>query len=283
MYRGLAEFVEEKQIRTMHDLFEKYRLNEVPKKSEKWQVDQVRYLKRLDAVFGKMRPETVRPRHVYAYRHKREQTGHLTTANRELETLKHAFTMAIEWGVLDANPARDVRKFPRQKRTRYVTDDEYQAVYDLASPTIQAAMDMAVLTGLRRGDLLALTRDNLTDEGIFVDTSKTGKALVIEWSDELRDVIERCKRLRPHVRQYLIANGRGKQYSGTGFGSNWQRAIDRAIAAGSLQERFSFHDLRAKSASDDTLQAASERLGHSETDTTERYYRRRPARVRPLR
>jgi integrase len=220
---------------------------------------------------------------VYAYRHKREQTGHLTTVNHELETLKHVFTMAIEWGVLDTNPARDVRKFPKKKRTRYVTDDDFAAVYDLASPMIQAAMDLAVLTGLRRGDLLSLTREDLTDEGILIATSKTDKGLVIEWSDELRRVVERCKKLRPHVRQQLIANGRGKQYTGTGFGTNWRRAVDRAIKAGTLQERFSFHDLRAKSASDDTLQAASERLGHSETGTTERYYRRRPARVKPLR
>jgi integrase len=250
MYRNYAEYVDEKKIRTMHDLFEKYRLQEVPKKSEKWQVEQARYLKRLDAVFGKMKPETVRPRHVYAYRHKREQSGHLTTANRELETLKHVFTMAIEWGVLDSSPARDVRKLPRQKRNRYVTDAEFQAVYDVASPMMQAAMDFAVLTALRRGDLLSLTRKNLVDDGILVQTSKTDKGLLIEWSGELREVVDRCKRLRPHIRQHLIANGRGKQYTGTGFGSIWQRAVDRAMKAGTLKERFSFHDLRAKSASE---------------------------------
>jgi len=112
---------------------------------------------------------------------------------------------------------------------RYVTNDEFHAVYELASPMIKVAMDLAVLTGLRRGDLLSLTRENLTDEGILVQTSKTDKGLLIEWSNKLRAVIERCKRLRPHVRQHLIANSRGKKYSGTGFGSNWQRAIAKAV------------------------------------------------------
>lgn len=50
-----------------------------------------------------------------------------------------------------------------------------------------------------------------------------------------------------------------------------------------LTERFHFHDLRAKSASDDDPQTASNRLGHGSVSTTERYYRRAPEKVRPLR
>ena len=47
--------------------------------------------------------------------------------------------------------------------------------------------------------------------------------------------------------------------------------------------RFTFHDLRAKSASDDTLQAATERLGHTSEETTKRVYVRKPTKVKPLR
>ena len=44
-----------------------------------------------------------------------------------------------------------------------------------------------------------------------------------------------------------------------------------------------FHDLRAKSASDDTLQAATAPLSHGDAATTIRYYRRGVERVRSLR
>ena len=46
-----------------------------------------------------------------------------------------------------------------------------------------------------------------------------------------------------------------------------------------LAERFTFHDLRAKSASDDELEVATERLAHDDPRTTQKVYRRegRPA------
>ena len=51
-----------------------------------------------------------------------------------------------------------------------------------AEKTVRVAMDLALLTGLRRADLLALTRQDLIDEGISVHTRKTDKPLIIEWS-----------------------------------------------------------------------------------------------------
>ena len=148
---------------------------------------------------------------------------------------------------------------------------------------MQVAMDLALLTGLRRGDLLSLTRNHLTDEGILIKTSKTGKPLLIEWSDELRSVVKKAKRIKPQVRSTLICNLQGKPYSGQGFAAMWQKLIKKAVEKEVIQERFRFHDLRAKSASDDTLEAATERLGHMDAKLTERVYRRKPRRVKPLR
>ena len=146
-------------------------------------------------------------------------------------------------------------------------------------------MDMAVLTGLRPGDLLSLTRENLTDEGIEIVNSKTGKVLLIEWSADLRRVVKRAQQQKPQVRQSIICNKQGKPYTVDGFNSNWYRNIRKAVAdsENALEEPFQFRDLRAKSASDDVLEAASRRLGHSNTEITQRVYRRKPDRVGPLR
>lgn len=57
----------------------------------------------------------------------------------------------------------------------------------------------------------------------------------------------------------------------------------RALKKG-LAERFTFHDLRAKSASDsDSDQEAADRLGHGDVRITRRVYRRLPKRAKPLR
>lgn len=281
MYRNMAEkFVDGRPPRTMAEVFRRYRLEVVPRKAEKTQRENSRAIKRLEGVFGHMNPRAVRPSDIYAYRYKRGRKTEFG-ANRDLEVLSHAFSKAIEWGVADSNPCREVRKFPEPKRRRYVTDAEYLTVYELASPTVQTAMDLAVLTGLRRGDILSLTRDHLTDEGILIQTSKTDKALLIEWSDELRAVVKRARQLPPETCQPIVATGKGTPYTSDGFYAIWQRLMVKAIARGKIQERFQFRDLRAKSASDDTLEAATQRLGHADPRITETVYRRKPASVRP--
>jgi len=149
---------------------------------------------------------------------------------------------------------------------------------------IQVAIDLAVLTGLRRGDLLALTKDHLEEDGIHIRTSKTGRGLIIEYTSELSAVLERAKLMKPHFRQSLVATRGGKRYTGTGFATLWRRVMLSAFPKGREAERFTFNDLRSKSASDTAeLAEASARLGHTTTAVTKRHYVRKPAKVKPLR
>jgi integrase len=133
-----------------------------------------------------------------------------------------------------------------------VTDAEYDAVYKLASERMRIAMDLALLTGQRRGDLLTLTRAKLTDEGIVFNQSKTGAGVLVEWTDELRKITDRAKALKPQVPgEYLLRKRSGRPYTAWGFSAIWQRLMDKATASGKngeapvLAERFTFHDLRA--------------------------------------
>ena len=54
------------------------------------------------------------------------------------------------------NPCHELRRLHEEKRTRYVTDQEYLALYSIASDRIQCLMDLATITGQREGDLLKL-------------------------------------------------------------------------------------------------------------------------------
>jgi integrase len=231
-----------------------------------------------------MVPSEFKPRDGYAYYNERKRKS-LKRALAEMALLSHVFTKAIEWGVVDENPCREIRKERPKPRRRYVTEAEYAAGYKAMPVMAQCAMELAVLTGLRPGDLLGLTRANLTDDGIDVATSKTGKHLLIEWSEALRGAVKRALAQPPQVRQPIICNKQGKAYTVDGFNTIFYRVMTAAVKDenSGLKERFQFRDLRAKSASDDTPEAASKRLGHADPRITERVYRRRAERAKPLR
>jgi len=63
--------------------------------------------------------------------------------------------------------ALSVEELPTQKR--YISDDDFAAVYAKAPAVIQVAMDIALLMGLRRGDLLSLRRADCKDDGVHQD------------------------------------------------------------------------------------------------------------------
>jgi integrase len=204
-----------------------------------------------------------------------------------MELLSHICSMGVEWGAMDFNPLRNMRKLKRPPRDRYVTNEEYLHVWELASPMVQCVMDLAMLTGLRRGDIFKLERKHITDEGILVRPGKTeqtsGKRILFEWSPSLRSVVQRALALQPQVRQHLVCNRKGKAFTKNGFDSVWQRLMDKATSGENAIEHFQFRDLRRKSATDeDDERTAQIRLGHSSSRLTKQVYRLKPDRVRPL-
>ena len=76
------------------------------------------------AVFGSMPVGSLRPVHVYQYLNKRGREAR-TAALREVEVLSHAYTKAIEWGLVEDPPIKGkVRRKRPKPRQRYVEDWE---------------------------------------------------------------------------------------------------------------------------------------------------------------
>jgi integrase len=232
-----------------------------------------------------MRPEAVTVPMLYRYIEERTTPDGKpapVAARHEISLLGHVYVKAIEWGVTTYNPVRLMGKIKRSRRTRYVTDAEFEAVRALANDRVQLAMDLARRTGQRRGDLLALKRDQLLSEGIVFHQGKTGAGVLVEWSPELREILDRSAAMSPQIpRDYIIRKpGNGRPYTAEGFSAMWQRAMTKYVKQGGT--RFSFHDLRAKAASDKaTIEEASALLGHASTETTKRVYKRTLTRAKP--
>lgn len=249
---------------------------------ERTRRDRRGHIERLDHVFGTMRVRDLQPHHIAYYLRKH---AHPIAANREVETLSAAFSDAIDLGLATTNPCRQVRRNTEHKRERYITDTEFRAVKRRADPAVAIGMDLAYLTGMRMGDVLALRWDQVEEEGLRMRQQKTGAKLLIEWTPDLRGVIEDARQLRPKVRGlYVLVTRWGGPYSTSGFGRMFRRALQRAVAHDET-EHFTFHDIRAKTGTDAKEAGLDSQalLGHATEAQHQTYLRSKaPVRVKPV-
>lgn len=288
-YRVWADRVEaHSDARSMAQLLDRYALEVVPAKAPKTQESNQISIRRLRPVFGDMPIIAIKPRHAYQYRDKVTKKHGPASANRELEVLSHSLSKAVEWGFIDRNPIKgQVRKNSIPRRERYVEDWEIEEALTVASPMLRAYVVLKLLTALRRGDLLRLRTVDLHEDGISVMTSKTGKKLIIVWTDELREAVDAAIQARTKdIVPWIFCTRTGDCYvnddgTANAFDSLWQRFMKRVIYKTKVSDRFQEKDLRKKTASDMGLEAAQKLLGHTTAMTTERHYRITAEKVKP--
>lgn len=196
-----------------------------------------------------------------------------TQGNREVALISTIYSWAVERDMAKANPCSSVTRNREQARTRYITDDEYALVYDLAPTYIKAAMEIAYLCMARRQDALNLVKSNLLEKGIYIRQGKTGKQQIKLWSERLVAAIELATSIYPdNPSKYVIQTKDGDKINSSTFSTAWQRLINKALNAG-LSETFTFHDIKAKGISDyegDKMKAS----GHQSLSMVRRYDRK---------
>lgn len=300
-YKVWAERLERTDnTKTVADLLDRYTLQIVPTKAKTTQSSNLICIKRLRLVLGSAPIAAIRPQTVYQYIDKRKAK---VSARREIEILSHAFTKAVEWGIIDRHPFKgEVRLSGEKPRTRYVEDWEIVECLALESRrshgsvlAVQAYIRVKLITGLRRGDLLRLSMSDLKEDGIHVTPSKTaastGKSIILTWTDELRAAVEMAKAARPmRIAPWLFCNRDGESYVSEetgragGWDTLWRNFMARVLKETKVEQRFNEHDLRAKCASDaESLEHAQALMAHADSRLTERVYRRKPQVVKPLR
>lgn len=291
-YRTWAERLETiHNITTFGQLLDRYAAEVTPSKAAKSQASDIASMERVKKVFQDAPINAIKPAHVYKYR---DAVGRKSKsyANQDIALISHAYTKAVEWGLIDKNPIKgEVLKFGVESRNRYVEDWELSEFLKVASDLVIAYLQIKMLTGLRKGDILGLGLADLKEDGIHVTPSKTvkasGKRLVIAWTDELQAAVATARQIRGTVTgPWLFCTRRGQPYrkeDGTtsGFDSIWQRQMKKALDETKLTQRFGEHDLRAKVASDTDLEHASKLLGHTSEEITRKVYRRKGEVVKP--
>jgi integrase len=278
MYRSLAQ-LKGQNGNSLAIQFNRYEREILPKKAASTQKGQKKQLQNLHKSFGKMRPESLTTRHVARF-----LRGYPAPiqANRHIALLSDIYSTMISWWMVDGvlvNPCIGVKRNPETPRTRYVEDQEFWTVWNEAPAHIQILMELAFLTGLRQGKLLALKHSDCLQDGVHAEAGKGGKKLIFEWTPALRDAVNRSRKGTANVDRWLIRQKNGQRITQDGIKTAWQRLMVDCFKSGLIKERFTFHDIRAKSATD---HESGKHLGHQSQKTLEKFYRRKPTVVRGL-
>jgi integrase len=291
----LALIERPKHVKLMKDLIDDYLQSVAVQKGDSTYELEIGKSKFLKAYFGELYPDEIVTPDIYKYMDIRAQkqevrgriTGGKRTANQERALLSNVLSWGIRKGLLKDNPVKHVKPFKEKPRDRYPEDWELKAVYNESSPILQCILDFAYLSGQRRGDILHIQQSQITEEGIYIVQKKTkdkvNTKLLIQWSDALRECVNRARQLRGNIRSiYLFCKEDGQPYKFAGLRHMYRMAMDKALAKGVLKEKFNFHDLRAKTYSDDeNEQERIKRAGHVD-GAMGRVYDRKVKKVKPL-
>jgi len=266
---------------TFDELAEQYAIYEMPNKAQSTQENQKYFLKKLREVFGHMKPSNINSTHIARYL---DKSTHKVAANREINLLSAIFSKGIRWGLCTVNPCLGVARNKESSRERYITDDELKLLRDAAPTALRCMIDLAYITGMRRGDILDLRKAKpshikpkerisyINGSILFVHQKKTGKRINYKIEGMLKVVIERSLEISNLESGWLFTNTEGNPYTETAFNSLWRRFVKKLDISD-----VHFHDLRAKAATDAKKLGhdAQKLLGHADAKMTEVYIRNR--------
>ena len=154
----------------------KYRTEILPRRAKKTQEDRRYQLDRLDRVFGSTPLGAVKPPHIQTYLTSHEFE---VAANREIKLLSTIYRHAINWGFCTINPCQGAFYHKETPRDREVTDDEFIMLQKKSSESVRAIIQIAYLTGMRKGDILDLKLADLEELGVRNRQNKTRKKQIL--------------------------------------------------------------------------------------------------------
>jgi integrase len=181
------------------------------------------------------------------------------TINRSLAALKKALSIAWDLGMTSVNHGAEVKSLPpNNKREVFLTAAQVQKLAEHCPEGVQAAIWIALYTGARRGEVLAMRPEDVGTHSLTIHAknTKTLRTRVVP-------IVE------PLWRWLSVLPLPYKDYEG--LKSGFQRGRK---AAG--MEWVNFHDLRHSCASlliasGADLYTVSKILGHAAVTTTQRY------------
>lgn len=196
------------------------------------------------------------------------------TVNRLIAVISHMFTKAVDWKIMYKHIAQDinVKMLPEHnRRLRYLSKEECQALIDSSEPHLKPIVITAVNTGMRRGEILGLRWDrhiDLKHGFILLDNTKNGERRLIPINQTVKALLLGLTR-RIDVPYVFYDPATGKHYK------DLKKSFSTACRKAGIRD-FHFHDLRHTFASHLVmagvdLTTVRDLLGHKDIKMTLRY------------
>jgi integrase len=220
---------------TLGDLVERYRLTVLPRKRA-GDVEDVVLQAFLRHPICARRVSQLTTKDFAAYRDERLKTVQPATLNRQLNPIRHLFTIARkEWRLpIKENPLQDLELDAgdrrRERRLRKGEQDRLIAAAKACrNPLVLSIILFAIETAMRRGEILAIEWDHIDQENrcLIIPETKNGHSRTIPLTAKALALLLEQKGDRPFP---MSANG---------FRLAWERTTKRVGIAD-----LHFHDLR---------------------------------------
>ena len=276
--------VTEAKRHTLSELIDRYCVNVLPnKKSAKTQFQQLNWWK---TKIGSRALSDITPSLIAEYRDElgreitiRGKPPSPATVVRYMAALSHAFTIAVkEWGWMEDSPMRKVTK-PREPRgrVRFLSDEErirlLESCKESSSPYLYPVVVLALSTGMRSGEIMGLTWDNvdLNRGRAILHETKNGERRAVALKGHALELLKELGKVRRIDSNLLFPAKETKTTKPIDLRKPWEAAVQKA----ELHD-FRFHDLRHSAASYLAMNGASlaeiaEVLGHKTLQMVKRY------------
>lgn len=161
-----------------------------------------------------------------------------SSINRELATLSHLLTKAIEWKWLDYKPCQIKKLKEENNRISYLTIEQVDRLIDSAkqdmSPHIYLFIMIGLKTGMRRMEILSIKIEHidLDKRVIHIPHAKAG-ARQQPITSHLVEILSAQLKMLPKDQEWLFPAGR----SNTGHTMNIEKAFRRVVEAAGLDPK----------------------------------------------
>lgn len=187
--------------KTLCDCITRYRT--IAETHKGWQ-SEISRLDHLERALGDHLLERLTPSKLSEYRDDRLKEVAPVSVRRELIILSAMFEIATnEWQWLSANPLKTVSKpTPAPARRRGISQEEIDAILVNLSPMsagkqVSAMFMLSLETGMRLGEIVALTWDDVSDKSLVLPETKNGDRRSVPLSQKAREIIASRKNIDP--------------------------------------------------------------------------------------
>jgi integrase len=166
-------------------------------------------------------------------------------ANYVMAVVSVACEHGKEHGIVRDNPVKGVKRVRRARgmpmANRPWTQAERRTVLTEIAYQLRVPVALAMFTGLRKSDVLSLTKSAVRDGQIWRKTSKTGQEVSIPIHPDLGRLLAQAPK---HDAITIAATTHGTLWTTSGFNCMFIRAIAKLAGSGRVGPGLTFHGLR---------------------------------------